>query len=122
MNKSVEKEQIQKFLLYSGHDTTCKSTISHLDGTIICCSCAVIPILVAFQVDTMMWPPYASMMLIELYEMKEKHYVRVIYNGDVLPLTFCDSSTLCDFDTFSDYMKTVTPSNFPVNCEVSQSL
>lgn len=29
MNKSVEKEQVQKFLLYSGHDTTCKSTISH---------------------------------------------------------------------------------------------
>lgn len=28
MNKSVENEEIQKFLLYSGHDTTRKSIIS----------------------------------------------------------------------------------------------
>jgi hypothetical protein len=100
MNKSVEGQQIQKFLLYSGHDTT------------------LIPILVALQVDTMEWPPYASMMLIELFDMSGKNYVRITYNGQVLPLRFCGSETLCDFDTFSGYLKSVTPSNPAIQCQV----
>ena len=81
--------------------------------------CTVIPILVALQVDTMVWPPYASMMLIELYEKAGKFYVRVIYNGEVLTLPFCDSVTLCDFETFSSYMKSVTVSDPAVQCQVS---
>jgi acid phosphatase len=101
MNKSVEGKQIQKFLLYSGHDTT------------------LIPILVALQVDTMVWPAYASMMLMELYEKAGKSYVRVVYNGKVLNLSFCNSETLCDFETFSSYMKSVTVSDPAIQCQVS---
>ena len=80
--------------------------------------CTVIPILVALQVDTMEWPPYASMMLIELFDMSGKNYVRITYNGQVLPLRFCGSETLCDFDTFSGYLKSVTPSNPAIQCQV----
>ena len=78
----------------------------------------VVPLLVALQVDTMKWPAYASMMLIELYEKAGTFYVRVIYNGEVLPMSFCNSETLCDFKTFSEYMKTVTPSNPALQCQV----
>jgi hypothetical protein len=101
MNKSVEGKPIQKFLLYSGHDTT------------------LIPILVALQVDAMDWPPYASMMLIELFEMASGDlYVRVTYNGEVLSLKFCNSHTLCDYWTFWTYMQSVTPSNPAFQCRL----
>lgn len=66
----------------------------------------------------MVWPPYASMMLIELYDKAGKFYVRVVYNGKVLPLLFCNSETLCDFDTFSSYMKSVTPYDPALQCKV----
>ena len=79
---------------------------------------AVISILVALQVDTMEWPPYASMMLMELFDQEGKKYVRVTYNGNVLPLAFCGSQTLCDFETFSEYLETVTPSDPAVQCQI----
>lgn len=78
----------------------------------------MIPILVGLEVDTMDWPPYGSMMLMELFDMSGKHYVRITYNGQVLPLKFCGSGTLCDFDTFSGYFKSVTPSNPAIQCQV----
>ena len=79
---------------------------------------AVIPILVALKVDTMEWPPYASMILIELYDRAGKKYVRITYNGEVLPLQFCNSELLCDYETFSQYMNSVTPSNPALQCQV----
>lgn len=121
MNKSVENDPIQKFLLYSGHDTTCKYTVVSAPNKSISAplSLAVVPILVALQVDTMEWPPYASMMLLELYDQGGEMYVRIVYNGNVLPLKFCGSKTLCDFKTFSGYMKSVTPSDPALQCQVS---
>lgn len=98
INASVSGKPVQKFLLYSGHDTT------------------LIPILVALQVDNGVWPPYASMILLELYDVGGKYMVRVIYNGKVLQLPFCGSRTLCDFETFSNYMSTVTPSDPAKQC------
>ena len=76
----------------------------------------MIPILVALQVDNGVWPPYASMILLELYDVGGKYMVRVIYNGKVLQLPFCGSRTLCDFETFSNYMSTVTPSDPAKQC------
>ena len=119
MNKSVQSEPVQRFLLYSGHDTTCKAIV-----TGVVCSLplsvlyTVMPILVALQVDTMQWPAYASMMLIELYDVTGKFYVRIVYNGQVLKLPFCNSETLCDFSTFSGHMKSVTPSDPALQCQV----
>ena len=77
----------------------------------------MIPILAALQVDNGVWPPYASMILMELYGVAGSNYsVRVIYNGKVLQLPFCGSKTLCDFKTFSNYMSTVTPSDPAKQC------
>ena len=59
------------------------------------------------------------MILLELYDQSGKYYVRVIYNGKVLSLPFCGSSTLCDFDTFSSYMQSVTPYDPALQCQVS---
>lgn len=64
----------------------------------------------------MEWPQYASLMLMELYDMEGEVYVRIIYNGDVLALSFCNSETLCDYKTFSKYLASVTPSNPAIQC------
>ena len=84
----------------------------------MCVYRTVIPILVALQVDTMEWPPYASLMLMELFDQAGKRYVRVTYNGQVLSLSFCGSQTLCDYETFSNYLKSITPSDPGLQCQV----
>lgn len=78
---------------------------------------AVIPVLVALRADKGMWPPYASMMLIELYSTGSGFSVRIVYNGEVIQLPFCDSTGagLCDYNKFFSYMATVTP-NSKTNC------
>ena len=69
------------------------------------------PMLVAFQVDDGVWVPYASMILMELYKnsSSSQFSVRIIYNGKVLNLPFCRGAQLCDYDTFSSYMASITP-------------
>ena len=90
------------------------------------------PILVALKAADGLWPYYASMMLLELYEINTNEQlkqntrfhsrakkpgnfaVRLIYNGQVLSLPFCSNSQypgLCNYQTLSDYMTTVTPSD-----------
>lgn len=82
---------------------------------------AVIPILVALQVDQGVWPPYASMMLIELYSTSRGPSVRIVYNGDVVQLPFCSPpSDLCDYTSFSKYMSEVTPTD-KTNCAPESS-
>ena len=78
---------------------------------------AVIPILVALRADQGVWPPYASMMLIELYSTASGFSVRIVYNGDVVLPPFCGTTVdgLCDYKKFSGYMATVTP-NSNTNC------
>lgn len=85
------------------------------------CLLPVIPLLVAFQIDQGIWPPYASMMLIELYKTTASssgYSVRVVYNGIVYKLPFCGSD-LCDYKTFSVYLSTVTPSDPARQCLVT---
>ena len=89
----------------------------------------MIPILVALQVDDGVWPSYASMILLELYSTTSdnadspntaKYFVRMIYNGKVLQLPFCGSKKdLCDFESFSKYVKTVVPTDVAKQCGVS---
>lgn len=104
------------------------------------------PILVALQVADGTWPPYASMMLIELYEMNtkqppkqgtqypphvkkpasaERFAVRLIYNGKVLNMPFCSSPqhpSLCDYSTLAEYMTSITPSDdYAKECSLSDS-
>ncbi len=69
-------------------------------------------IFLSLRVDEGVWPPYASMLLIELYQTSKdnKHSVRIVYNGKVLSPPFCKDG-LCDYETFSGYLATVTPPN-----------
>ena len=68
------------------------------------------PLLVALRVDDGLWAPYASMILIELYQTKDKKsLVRIIYNGKVLSPPFCGDNGLCDYEKMNDYLATVTP-------------
>ena len=71
------------------------------------------PVLAALKVDDGAWAPYASMILIELYQSNEhkKPFVRVIYNGKVLSPPFCGDidDGLCDYEKLSQYLATVTP-------------
>lgn len=93
MNDSISGASQRKFLLYSGHDTT------------------LIPLLTALQTGIEEWPHYASMMLVELYNITHSsgRAVRIVYNGKILSMPFCGNATLCDYNTFSQYMSTVTP-------------
>lgn len=86
------------------------------------CSLSVIPLLVALQIDQGVWPPYASMMLIELYKTTASssgYSVRVVYNGKVYNLPFCNGSDLCDYKTFSTYLSTITPSDPARQCLIT---
>ena len=70
----------------------------------------VIQLLVALQIDKNIWPPYASVMLLELYQTTaNKPAVRLIYNGEVVTLPFCGGNEMCDYDMYSKYMTLVTP-------------
>lgn len=84
-----------KFYLYSGHDTT------------------LLPLLVGFSQSDIKWPPYASLMAIELYREKEnpdQFAVRIVYNGQPLKLSFCNGhSTLCPWSLFKDYVENLIP-------------
>ncbi len=84
----------------------------------------MIPILVAFQEDRGVWPHYASMFLMEVYEVSggSGHAVRLIFNGEVLQLPFCSGSAseegLCDYKEFSNYLATITPTDPSLQCSV----
>ena len=67
----------------------------------------------------MEWPHYASMMLLELFDISGKYYIRLTYNGRELKLPFCELKILCSFDEFSYYMLKITPSDPAVQCNTN---
>ena len=69
------------------------------------------PTLIALEVDDGEWPPYASMILIELYKSEDnKSFVRFIYNGKVLIPPFCHTNDeLCEYEEVSERLSEVTP-------------
>lgn len=80
-----------KFVIYSGHD----STLSMMIG--------------ALGLKDIIWPPYASHLIFELWvdEGDASVYVRLIYNGDVTEIPGCHAkgtdssrSRLCPWSTF----------------------
>ncbi|KAG9326024.1 hypothetical protein KVV02_000735 [Mortierella alpina] len=77
-----------RFQFYSGHDTT------------------ILPMLGMLDAEDMRWPPYASSILIELWETpKGHHFVRVLYNHMALK-TASDWCNLewCPLDAFVAYL------------------
>ena len=91
------------------------------------------PILTALRVEDGVWVPYASMILMELYEDTTKplnqntpaasrFYMRLIYNGKVLTPPFCKNGSLCGFQELSKYLYTVTPTDeFAKQCSLSRT-
>jgi acid phosphatase len=91
LNDSVNGKA-KKFYLYSAHDST------------------LIQLLVALQLDKGIWPPYGSMMIIELYQSTSSGpVVRLIYNGVVEVPPFCKGQQLCAFNNYNQYLPSVTP-------------
>jgi hypothetical protein len=68
----------------AGHDTTLSAILAAILG----------------QAWDQRWPPYASMLSIELYQHlnTQEHFFRLVYNGQVLSLPQCSSSSssLCE--------------------------
>lgn len=80
-----------KMYAYSGHDST------------------ILPLLVAINGHVDHWPEYMSNLIFELWETPEtgKHYVRVLYNKEELPLfcRFCGGSQEnVGLEQFSQYI------------------
>ena len=79
----------------------------------------VIALTDALLVADGLWPPYASMIILELYEVPSSasgFAIRVIYNGNVLNLPYCSNQALCDYDEFSNYIATVVPTDVAKQC------
>ena len=80
---------------------------------------SVIALTSALLVADGLWPPYASMIILELYEVPSSasgFAIRVIYNGNVLNLPYCSDQTLCDYYEFGSYITTVMPTNVSKQC------
>lgn len=98
------------FAYYSGHDTTIGAVLGALNVT-------------GFQ-----WPPYASNMQFELWKQSSSSsenavqddsdfYVRVLYNGAVLPMYAagcCDD--MCPADDFISYLDSMIPDDVAAIC------
>jgi hypothetical protein len=77
-----------KFYLYSGHDTTMLMVLGILNSK----DCN--------------WPAYAANILVELWRVEDKKYVRVLYNGRTVETAdgWCDLKG-CDYNAFKRYLQ-----------------
>eukprot|EP00698_Gefionella_okellyi_P003075 TRINITY_DN12890_c0_g1_i1.p1 TRINITY_DN12890_c0_g1~~TRINITY_DN12890_c0_g1_i1.p1 ORF type:complete len:418 (+),score=68.17 TRINITY_DN12890_c0_g1_i1:25-1278(+) len=98
---AIQKVPGPRYRLYSGHDSS------------------VTPFLNALRVNDNQWPPYASHVVMELWQSASNgaYAVRITYNGVVLQLPGC-SSPLCDWDEFTASIADVIPDNYAAQCAV----
>jgi hypothetical protein len=92
----IENKNTPKFILYSGHDVTLS------------------PLLYVLGLHDGRWPPYASRVVMELYEnendlTEEKYFLKFLYNGldKTEKVVFCKNKTLnglCKLKLFSDFI------------------
>jgi len=83
-----------KLALYSGHDTT------------------ILPFLLAYRIWDAEWPPYASLVQIEvLTDMNAMEFVRIIYNGLELLLPDCNYQSPCPYEHFVALTKNIINGN-----------
>ncbi|KAJ1941123.1 hypothetical protein EC988_006845 [Linderina pennispora] len=95
-----------KFSLYSAHDSTVATILGALKAS---------------NAD-MLWPPYASNTLFELWKKNDgNHVVRIIYNGRILQLQdgfkWCDLSS-CPLDKFNKYLEALVPTDITAQCAI----
>jgi len=107
-NPDKEKRHSKKFYVYSGHDDTISSLMSALDGTDI-------------------WPPYASNLMIELWEKdppsrfnieKPQQYIRIFYNGEPLKTktNWCNFGEGCLLEVFKNRVMKFLPKGDNEEC------
>lgn len=99
IDEMMEDKTSRRFLFYSGHDST------------------LMPLMTAFNVSNGKWTPYASYFIIELYEITGGSYaIRIMYNGEVQKLPFCEDKEICDMDTVKKYVETIVPKDRESEC------
>ena len=84
---------------------------------------SVIALTDALLVADGLWPPYASMIILELYEVPSSDSgfaIRVIYNGNVLNQPYCSNQALCDYHEFGNYVATVVPTDPATQCALAK--
>ena len=89
----IEGKHAKKYMHYHAHDTTIYPMVSLLEG------------------DYSQWPPYASWIMLELYEKEGKYYVRGHYNDKQLPFDFCEKNAdgLCTWESFYNHLVKKVP-------------
>uniref|UniRef100_T1JEQ9 acid phosphatase n=1 Tax=Strigamia maritima TaxID=126957 RepID=T1JEQ9_STRMM len=96
------KADERKIYMYSAHDNTIASFLSALD---------------VFDPQV---PPYCSMVMLELFEGQEMHFVKVLYRNDTTrepyELTLKDCSNPCPFDQFINLTAGVIPKDIKSEC------
>lgn len=98
MKSFIRESSTYKFILYSGHDVTLS------------------PLLYVFGLNNGRWPPYASRLVIELYEFNHaqslgRFFLKFLFNGEdkTRDVNFCRGKLfhgLCNFRLFSEFILT----------------
>lgn len=101
----MDNESKLKFILYSGHDVT------------------LMPLQLAFNISDGVWPPYASQLIFEVYQMSDNSFsLRILYNGKVQKMPFCNNKEMCDMDTVERHLATIEPESVEKNCQTSMKV
>ena len=78
---------------------------------------SVMPLLLAFNISDGVWPPYASQLIFEVYEMADNaHAMRILYNGKVMKLPFCDDKEMCNTEIVKEYIAKFEPESVEKDC------
>lgn len=77
-------------------------------------------LLLALNISDGIWPPYASQMITEIYQVGEDLYaVRILYNGKVMKLPFCENKEMCDVERVRQHLAKFEPESVEKNCQPS---
>ena len=94
----INKETELKAVLYSAHDTT------------------IMNIFATLNIPLQEQPPYASIILFELYQFGMEFRVKLMYNNSPVRLPPCEAD-YCKFSVFKSYVQSRTFRNFTSACE-----
>ncbi|KAH0796056.1 histidine acid phosphatase [Histomonas meleagridis] len=86
-NSQLNGETKKKFWVYSGHDTTIMAMLSTLG---------------IYKEEL---PPFRSHLAVELWEINNEKYVRLDYNGELVPIDFAGGNELVKYSEFEEKMK-----------------
>ena len=81
------------------------------------------PLQLAFNISDGVWPPYASQLIFEVYQMSDNSFsLRILYNGKVQKMPFCNNKEMCDMDTVEKHLATIEPESVEKNCQTSMKV